>query len=997
MGAVTVLRPNGDWSSWANSPLGGPGTYWQAFSDNSDSTYAIWFGSAGSHVECSMGNIAALGSKRIARVRAGFRGQRFNNSLNVDSNLYIHDGTSQSASTYYFVNQNGGGMATLYGSWLTTKPSGGEWTEAAANALRVRLEEGGGGATAPEVAEYYAEVDIRTQPTVSIITPTAGQRVFSQQPTVTWTYNAQGDTISRHRVKVFTAAVVGGGGFDPETSSAVYDSGNVAGAATSKQCTATLAYGGSYYFYVKTATDFNGADWWSAWASRQFYVNSPPTVSNVTTTPATPITTTNKPDIEFDYDDVDGESSEYVQVKVFSEAQYDAGGFDPGTSSATWDSGATNLTVASGASGSVTVGQGLSSNTNFKAHVRAAEVGSGQRWSGWAASGVFVIQTAPGLLLDPPAAPEATSVAADNDNLRVVVQVEGRDNLLTRNQSTIDTGTTGWEVDTNCALARNTTDAFQGGGCLEMTASGAGDMKARTVGDAVLPVNAGSVYTAQGRFKAGSTGRTVQILVNWFDSGPAYLSTSATAGQADTTGSYVLEKGDVTAPANAVWAQVIPTVLAAGAAEVHFVDNVGLQSGSDQTWVRGGFVGNYGRLTDGFNRADSTTSLGTADEGGAWTAHTGTWGINGNRGYLDTAASPTDAVATLQSTHLADGAIEADITLSAARANAGLVFRAADDQDFLMVRLRKTTVDAIELYKRSGGTYTLLADLDPAGLTLGATYHLRVEFHGGQLRALLDGVERLSHLLLVGDHDEFGSYDRYGLYLGYDSSNPGFDDGATRFDNLVAELAATQTVDLERSLDDGATWEAVRDATGMVLSNQIITVNDYEVPPGVLAQYRAMSHAGEQDETFSSEWGVATVQDTELVADGWWLKDPLDPSVNQRVAVAPPFDFRRKEPQAIYEPLGRTTAVVVTDGPRGIEGTLTLWAKDAATYTALDALLRLGHPLLLVDPFARQWYIKVGSTHDWFLLRAQPTPGENTPIRHLHAVSVRFTEVAAPA
>lgn len=48
-------------------------------------------------------------------------------------------------------------------------------------------------------------------------------------------------------------------------------------------------------------------------------------------------------------------------------------------------------------------------------------------------------------------------------------------------------------------------------------------------------------------------------------------------------------------------------------------------------------VGGVSNVTDDFNRADSTTSLGTASDGvHAWTAQLGTWGINSNQGYCPT-------------------------------------------------------------------------------------------------------------------------------------------------------------------------------------------------------------------------------------------------------------------------------------------------------------------------------------------------------------------------
>jgi hypothetical protein len=51
-------------------------------------------------------------------------------------------------------------------------------------------------------------------------------------------------------------------------------------------------------------------------------------------------------------------------------------------------------------------------------------------------------------------------------------------------------------------------------------------------------------------------------------------------------------------------------------------------------------VGGFSDVTDNFDRADSTTTLGTASDGiHAWTPQVGTWGINTNQAYCPTLSS----------------------------------------------------------------------------------------------------------------------------------------------------------------------------------------------------------------------------------------------------------------------------------------------------------------------------------------------------------------------
>lgn len=64
------------------------------------------------------------------------------------------------------------------------------------------------------------------RPTLAVTGPTTGGTVTSTtRPTITWTFTGDSLTQGGFRVRVFTAAQYGAGGFNPETSTATYDSG----------------------------------------------------------------------------------------------------------------------------------------------------------------------------------------------------------------------------------------------------------------------------------------------------------------------------------------------------------------------------------------------------------------------------------------------------------------------------------------------------------------------------------------------------------------------------------------------------------------------------------------------------------------------------------------------------------------------------------------------------------------------------------------------------
>ena len=102
-----------------------------------------------------------------------------------------------------------------------------------------------------------------------------------------------------------------------------------------------------------------------------------PTVS--VTAPTGTITSTATPEVQWTYTDPDAADPQaFYEVRVFTAAQYGAGGFDPATSVATWESGITDSSEPG-----AFIGEGLLSGT-YRAYVRVAKSINGQPfWSAW--------------------------------------------------------------------------------------------------------------------------------------------------------------------------------------------------------------------------------------------------------------------------------------------------------------------------------------------------------------------------------------------------------------------------------------------------------------------------------------------------------------------------------------------------------------------------------------------------------------------------------------
>jgi hypothetical protein len=154
-------------------------------------------------------------------------------------------------------------------------------------------------------------------------------------------------------------------------------------------------------------------------------------------TPTGTVTNTNKPRVQWSFTthDTDGGSITTWQVKVFTAAQYGAGGFDPATSTTTQASGITNQLINSW-DPPVPL-----ANATYRAYVRVAQNVNGSLfWSDWAYS-AFVLN------VTPPNAPTVAAIAQNTEGrirLTVTPAATGVSTDLIEAQRSADNGAT-WE------------------------------------------------------------------------------------------------------------------------------------------------------------------------------------------------------------------------------------------------------------------------------------------------------------------------------------------------------------------------------------------------------------------------------------------------------------------------------------------------------------------------------------------------------------------------
>jgi hypothetical protein len=136
---------------------------------------------------------------------------------------------------------------------------------------------------------YVAEISVPlvyvTPPTVTVTAPTGA--ISTATTTATWTHAGDADADAsgiqqRYQVKVFTAAQYGAGGFDPATTTPVYNTGDVVDNATS--VTVGPLPNATMKAYVRSAQNVNGVAQWSPWAAGPAFTTTtdPPAVLTIT-------------------------------------------------------------------------------------------------------------------------------------------------------------------------------------------------------------------------------------------------------------------------------------------------------------------------------------------------------------------------------------------------------------------------------------------------------------------------------------------------------------------------------------------------------------------------------------------------------------------------------------------------------------------------------------------------------------------------------------------
>jgi hypothetical protein len=226
-----------------------------------------------------------------------------------------------------------------------------------------------------------------------------------------------------------------------------------------------------------------------------------------------------------------------------------------------------------------------------------------------------------------------------------------------------------------------------------------------------------------------------------------------------------------------------------------------------------------------------------------------------------------------------------------------------------------------------------------------------------------------SHLIAVADNDTFS------VFL-----------------QCTCTLGNGDSVCFQYSDDLGATWNDVRGAQAVPIASTT-TVTDYDIPLGVVRQYRAFIF-NTSPRYISGTVGPVSAQVTNLK---YVLTSTADPTLGGEVFVVDTPQWKRSQVSGVFTGIGAQYPVVVSDGtPKARTQTLGLECDRREQWDLVNDLITSDSTLCFRDPFGDVTYCRVVGDVTRQQQRFRAYPDEVTPLRHNHKVTIPLVEVQPP-
>jgi len=269
MSISVILRPNaigaGVSGEWVTTGASDP---WTAWGDNSDSSYVTKTGVAGS-LWVNIGTFSLPAGAATKSLSVSIRG--YDSSGNPGQTKALCQGASVQ-------------VTTLDSTVRTYTSADSSWYGTQSNIDNLLLSVYVQGSSLARVHDSWVTLKYNPKPNAPTGIGPTGTVNNTLTPTIVWTHDATHEAQYSRHVKIFTNAVYTGGGFNVDSSQAVFNS--QLDTSTQQVTSTSLTNGTTYWVFVKTAINSVGVYQWSDWSTAVSFTTTTDVEVPNTVTPA---------------------------------------------------------------------------------------------------------------------------------------------------------------------------------------------------------------------------------------------------------------------------------------------------------------------------------------------------------------------------------------------------------------------------------------------------------------------------------------------------------------------------------------------------------------------------------------------------------------------------------------------------------------------------------------------------------------------------------------